>query len=267
MVLYSQLFCILAPTLLVAWLAARNWKKTFLLVNRVSKIGFQNILIGFALAVAMQPVGTAMIEVIDQIVPLPAALLELMKQLKELEHQMEFSIWTILLLMAVLPAICEELAFRGVVLSGLRSRLSPFWAVVISAVFFGLAHPSALQQTISAGILGLLLGFIAIKTQQITACVAFHMGYNGLQLLRTSFAESLKVQPWAGWVFRPSSAPAVELGYTTTMVILGGVTAMALLALLWQVGLSKNRSAETYGLQEDARSLMPSAAPPEQSRP
>jgi sodium transport system permease protein len=267
MVLYSQLFCILAPTLLVAWLASRNWKKTFLLANRVSAIGLLNILICFALAVAMQPIGTALTELLDRIVPLPASFGEMTKMLQESGNDVEFSIWTILLLMAVLPAICEELAFRGVVLSGLRSRLSPFWAVVISAIFFGLAHPSALQQTISAGILGLLLGFIAIKTQQITACVAFHMGYNGLQLLRTSFADSLKDQPWADAVFRTSPAEAVQLGYTTPVVILGGVTALVLLALLWQVGPSKNRSAETYGLQEDARSLMPSAAPKEQSRP
>ena len=42
-------------------------------------------------------------------------------------------------LMAVLPAMCEELAFRGFILSGLRHLGHKWWAIGLSAVFFGMA--------------------------------------------------------------------------------------------------------------------------------
>ena len=256
MILVSQ-SCILLPTLLMGLLAVSSMRRTFLLAERIPWL---SVLTGIALAVVMQPIGTALIELLDPILPLPPGLAELAEKLGS---DATLPLGMVLLLMAVLPAICEELAFRGFVLSGLRERLSPGWAIVGSAVFFGLAHPTALQQTVCAAFLGLLLGYIAVKSRQITPCVAFHMSYNGLQLLRTSFADSLADLPRAEWVFRPSSAEAVRLGFTTPVVILCGLAAIA---LLWQVGPSMYTSAETYGSKDDASSPLPKAAAAEQTR-
>jgi hypothetical protein len=45
-------------------------------------------------------------------------------------------VWQLLLVMSVTPAICEELAFRGFILSGLR-RIGHKWgAIVLTSVFF-----------------------------------------------------------------------------------------------------------------------------------
>lgn len=260
LVLFSQLACILLPTLIVAFTSVRSFPKTFLLSN---PIPWKQVVVAGLLAVVMQPIGTTMLEGIVRVVPLSPEFLALIEYLENLMTNFEIPTWQVLLMLAVLPAICEELAFRGFVLSGLRSRLGPVSAVIVSAIFFGLAHASALQQTISATILGLLLGYIAIKTKQITPCVAFHMGYNGLQLLRTSFADSLAELPRADWFFRPSGTPVVGLGFTTPVVILCGLAAIA---LLWQVGPRERRTADTHGYQDDARSSLPSnAAPAEES--
>ncbi|WP_425398918.1 ABC transporter permease subunit/CPBP intramembrane protease [Aeoliella sp.] len=261
LILMSQLGCILLPTLVVAKLTVRSFRRTFLLDRRVP---WREVVLGVLLAICLHPVGTTLMEGIVQVFPLPAGFVEMAEQMAGANDGPEISLPYVLLLLAVLPAICEEMAFRGFVLSGLLSRLRPHWAVVVSAVFFGLAHASALQQTISATLLGLVIGYIAVKSRQITPCVAFHMSYNGLQLLRTRFADYLEAQPWADAVFRDSPTPVVGLGFTTPVVILSGLAAIA---LLWQVGPTMYRSAETYGLKDDASSPLPSAAPAKQTRP
>jgi sodium transport system permease protein len=259
LILFSQLVCILLPTLLTALVSVRSLAETFLLAR---PIPWKQVALALLLAVALNPVGTALLEGIVEFLPLPAGLVELARNLEATGGGWELPLGVVLLLMAVLPAVCEELAFRGFVLSGFRSRLSPGWAVVLSAVFFGLAHASALQQTISATLLGLVLGYIALKTSQITPCIAFHMGYNGLQLLRTRFADTLADGPLADWVFRPSASPVVGLGYTMPVVVLCGLSAMV---LLWQVGPQSCRLAGTFGFQGGARSPLPPTAPAEES--
>ena len=71
--------------------------------------------------------------------------------------------WLPYVMMAVLPAVCEELAFRGFILSGLRHLGSKRWAIGLAAVFFGMAH-GIIQQSLSAAALGTVIGYIAVQT-------------------------------------------------------------------------------------------------------
>ena len=75
-------------------------------------------------------------------------------------------VWLPFLLMAVLPAICEELAFRGFILSGLRHVGHKWWAIALSAVFFGIAH-TVVQQSLAAAALGLVIGYVAVQTTSL----------------------------------------------------------------------------------------------------
>ena len=45
-----------------------------------------------------------------------------------------------LFLMALTPAICEEALFRGPILRGLRTRLSPTGAAILTGLLFGIYH-------------------------------------------------------------------------------------------------------------------------------
>ena len=91
-----------------------------------------------------------------------------------------------LLVFAFLPAICEEIAFRGAMLGGLLPKRREgertdyegiFEAVVISAVFFGIIH-GILQQSINAALLGCVLGLIAVRTGSLYPCIAYHFTHN-----------------------------------------------------------------------------------------
>ena len=63
------------------------------------------------------------------------------------------ALWQVLLLLAVVPAVCEELAFRGFILSGFRHLGHRWRAIVLSAIFFGLTH-GILQQSLLACLVG-----------------------------------------------------------------------------------------------------------------
>ena len=94
----------------------------------------------------------------------------------------------LLLLMAVLPAICEEIAFRGFVLSGLRHIGHKWWAIGFSAIAFGIVH-SILQQQIGAAAVGVALGYLAIQTGNLLPCMIFHAIYNGLALAAATLVQ------------------------------------------------------------------------------
>lgn len=96
----------------------------------------------------------------------------------------------LLLLVAVTPAICEELAFRGFILSGLR-RLGHKWtAIAICSVLFGVAH-GLLQQSLSAAVVGMVIGYIAAKTNSLLPAVAYHLMHNSLGILHSRITPEL----------------------------------------------------------------------------
>lgn len=81
-----------------------------------------------------------------------------------------------LFLLAVLPAICEELVFRGIVFNGLR-KFGNVAAVFISALLFALAHGSAMQFFYQFA-LGLVLAAVVLKTGSVVASMVTHFVNN-----------------------------------------------------------------------------------------
>jgi sodium transport system permease protein len=94
-------------------------------------------------------------------------------------------VWTMLkylLVLALLPAVAEELAFRGFILSGLRRRFQPGMAVVVSSFLFALYHFNVFQ-FVPAFVLGLVLGTLAVHSGSILPGILFHMLHNGMLLV------------------------------------------------------------------------------------
>ena len=97
--------------------------------------------------------------------------------MQELFRQADF--WPLLLLIAVVPAVCEELAFRGFILSGFRHLGHKWRAIVYSALLFGLAH-GILQQSLIASLVGVVLGYLAVQSGSILPGMVFHLCHNAL---------------------------------------------------------------------------------------
>lgn len=86
-----------------------------------------------------------------------------------------------LLCTAVLPAICEETAHRGLLLKGL-GPLGRKRAIIISSMLFGLAHMN-IQQFFYATLIGFLLGYLASVCDSIYPAMIIHFMNNALSTL------------------------------------------------------------------------------------
>lgn len=93
------------------------------------------------------------------------------------------------LLLALLPAIGEELMFRGMILHGLRTRFSDVVSVVLSALMFALMHTN-LQQFVYPFLLGLIMGWIVLRTGSVISSMLVHF-VNNFTVVTFSFIENL----------------------------------------------------------------------------
>lgn len=84
-------------------------------------------------------------------------------------------------ILAVLPALCEETLFRGVLLRSLR-RFGPTAAVLGAGIFFGLFHGSPWRIAPTAS-LGILMGIVAWRARSLWPAVVVHLVNNLLVLV------------------------------------------------------------------------------------
>ena len=125
---------------------------------------------------------------INKALPLPESfrLLEdqtndAIKGLLQMENPLELI--ANLTLIALLPAIGEELVFRGVVQQQLLRRIHQPWiALVLTAVIFSFIH-FQFEGFLPRMLLGLLLGWLYWRTGNFWVPVAAHFANNGAQVL------------------------------------------------------------------------------------
>lgn len=95
-------------------------------------------------------------------------------------------------LMALLPALTEEITFRGVMLNSFHRDSNPWPAILFSAVCFGCMHMN-LNQMAYALVLGILMGIILEASGSIISTMLVHFIFNGtsisLMYLLPKFAE------------------------------------------------------------------------------
>lgn len=82
---------------------------------------------------------------------------------------------------AIIPGICEEFAMRCCCVQLLRKYGKSFGVVAVSIVF-GILHGNVIQ-FIFAFIVGLVLGYITVKTDSIVPAVLIHTFSNGVSVL------------------------------------------------------------------------------------
>jgi uncharacterized protein len=88
----------------------------------------------------------------------------------------------VIFVVAVIPAICEETLFRGVVQKSFELKLKPVWAILFTSIFFGLYHfsPYGLFALIA---LGAYFGFAAYLSNSLLVAMALHFTNNFIAAL------------------------------------------------------------------------------------
>ena len=220
----GHLAFILGPPVVMAFVLTSDPIRTLKLrLPRLSDLG-----LAAGLAITLNPLVRELGFYVEKLFPASSAI---QAQLAELAKQVP-SVGVGLLVFAVMPAITEELAFRGFILSGLQRSYRPATAVVLSAFLFGILHVllSLFQQLFGATVLGLVIGLIAVRTRSLWPGVLFHFVNNALGLLTVEGAKLPSLATASNWLFRD---PAEGL-YRPAVLVATGLISAALLAIVWR---------------------------------
>jgi len=194
----------LAPTLLLVAGFGFAFRRT-LAIRRPPLIGLvAAVLIGSsAWAVAAG--------LLIRLLPPPESLVRALEQLLLLDGA-PAPLWLVWLVIGLTPALCEELFFRGLVLSGLR-RLGLWPALIVCALLFGLAH-SSVYRLLPTFFIGLLLAWLVWRTGSIWTSIVAHALNNGIAATLVyskplAAALGAGTQAYLGW--KPTLAAVVVL--------------------------------------------------------
>lgn len=81
-----------------------------------------------------------------------------------------------ILTVAIIPALVEEILFRGVIMGSLRKYGDGF-AILVSALLFGITHGNFVQMPVTF-VMGLILGYMTVYTGSILPAMALHFFNN-----------------------------------------------------------------------------------------
>lgn len=101
--------------------------------------------------------------------------------------------------MCVVPAIFEEFMFRGVILTSLR-RFGDGYAIVVSSLLFGVMHGNILQ-FLNTFVIGLLLGYFAVRTGSVLTAIVLHFMNNFVVALLSLGALHMSSSQYVSLVF------------------------------------------------------------------
>jgi sodium transport system permease protein len=168
-----QVAFVATPPIIMALMLTTSVRKTLLLCRP----RWNYIALAVLLAFALHPIMVELTQYIHRGLTQPKWITDQIRQLLGSGQ----SIWWQIALVALLPAVCEEIAFRGFILSGLMRRMSPGTAIVVSAFLFGFFHINP-QQLLPATILGCVLGLVATRSGSLLPGILFHVTNNSLAL-------------------------------------------------------------------------------------
>lgn len=161
------------------------------------------LLAAVAGAICLVPV-VQLLSDVNRLLPMPSWLVELERsQLVLLEAVLgSADAWLLnLLLLAVTPAICEELLFRGYFQRQVGRVVSVRTAILLSGILFGLYH-LRLTQALPLSVLGIYLAYVVWRTDSLVTGIVVHFVYNGLLVLSAPYLEGA-TDPDAGALFPP----------------------------------------------------------------
>jgi ABC-2 type transport system permease protein/sodium transport system permease protein len=121
----------------------------------------------------------------------PQAVLDSAEILGRTLHALPAS--SVFVLIAVIPAVCEELLFRGFLLSSLSSASRKWTAIIASAAVFAVFHFFLFKFAVTA-LLGVLLGYLCWQSRSIVPAIIVHLLHNGIGAAYALFPDRL------GWL-------------------------------------------------------------------
>ncbi len=140
--------------------------------------------------------------------------------------------------LALLPAICEELLFRGAILGAFERRGTKH-ALALSTVLFALAHASVEALPVQL-LLGFVMGYLVVNADSIYVSILYHFVHNaGVVALSTLGWSQLNT-------IRPGELLYLSIGGAAGVALLA-LRALILLAVLCVLLLAASSEREKSG--------------------
>ncbi len=219
---------------------------TYLLPIKYERQTIIAIFLSVILALLLIPTTLAVSQMLQALYPMSSEVQE--KLAGFMNTTDSISIPLLLLLLGVLPAVCEELTFRGFILSGLRHWGSRRRAIILTAIFFGVIH-GMVHQSINATFLGVILGYIAVRTNSIWPCMAYHATNNIAALLMGLYSKGeFGSQPWLDWMLRESLEPTKQdmPQFQMYIIVIGILAAGVILSWFGRLPLEKTKEEAVW---------------------
>lgn len=172
----SELLFVVAPVVIFTLSRQYDLKQTFYLSPIRLKTAFLAVLIAGS---AFMLVGI-LAALQEMILPRSQNYQEIWDAILTQFHQVP--LFVTLLLVSLLPGVCEELLFRGFLLHGLRKKLSTVPAIIIVGILFGAFHLDP-YRFLPVTLLGILFGYMVLRTGSILTGMVAHTTNNGIAML------------------------------------------------------------------------------------
>lgn len=124
---------------------------------------------------------------LDRVIPPPTWFMEMFARL----FDSDLGVWSGVVRIVVIAPVVEELIFRGAILTGFSHNYTASRAIFFSALLFALFHLNPWQFP-ATFLLGLILGWVRIRTGSVLACIGGHAIHNGLVYLSVLFYADLE---------------------------------------------------------------------------
>lgn len=174
---------------LVAILFARWHSSRPLAFLRVRRSDARAIALAAVGILALIPV-SQYLGALNESIPLPEWLSQMEQAQMELIEKalmQEAGVVFNLIVLALTPAICEELLFRGYVQRQAERGLGYAWGIVFSGVLFGAYH-LRISQIVPLTVVGLYLAYVAWQSRSLWPAIVGHFLFNGAAVVVGAWA-------------------------------------------------------------------------------
>lgn len=127
---------------------------------------------------------------VEKVIPSPPWFWELFNRIFE----GDYGFWGVFMKVSVIAPIVEELIFRGMIFNGFRRNYNGFIAVFVSALLFSLFHLNPWQMP-ATFVLGLLLGWLMLRTNNILVAIIGHSINNTWVLITITYYQNIQEHP------------------------------------------------------------------------
>jgi len=214
----QQLTMIACPAIFMALILTTSLKATL----RLRMPSLTSMIMGVSLAFFVHPLSIELSGFMVERGILPPPPPEI-SRVSEILSGSSLPAVMILGVLAVTPAVCEEIAFRGFILSGLARGGRLKVAVIVSSMMFGIVHMIP-QQAFNAALVGLVIGLLAVHSRSLFPAIAFHLCSNTIASLHAG--NGFGLQP-DGVFF---SEVEGQLRYETPTLLLCGIAVSVVIA-------------------------------------